>query len=410
MATTNLARERPAFDRPLARPFELVCIALVFTHAIYLAATWWQGLWILDPAGQGVASDFVNVWAAGHLTRDGLPAVAYDWPAHKAVEAFAVGHDFDGYFGWHYPPPFLAVAALLAMVPYALSYALWQAITFPLYLAAIRAIIGETSGWLLAAAFPAVLSNFVVGQNGFLTTALIGGTLHFLTRRPALAGVLLGLLTYKPHLGLLFPLVLVVGGHWRTIMVASVVAVAMATGSWLAFGTQTWIAFVQSIPHTSQAFLSDGWADWGKLQTVFGVVRSLGGSETIAWSAHAALALTTATVVCVIWRMRCANEVKSAALATGALLVTPYLYTYDLVALAVPFAFLYRLGRRDGFRPLEWATYAFAAILIMSFPFVTAPVGFAAVLLVAGLVVHRAFGRRTFGRRAWAGRSDGAMA
>src|SRR5262245_3244456 len=95
----------------LARPLELVCIALVFAHIVYLAASYWQGTWIVGPDGRGVPSDFVNVWAAGDLVLQNKPWLAYDWPAHKAVEAQTVGYDFPGYFGWHYPPMFLFIAA-----------------------------------------------------------------------------------------------------------------------------------------------------------------------------------------------------------------------------------------------------------------------------------------------------------
>lgn len=375
---------------PLARAVELVCFALIVAHAVYLAASWWTGSWIVGPDGKGIASDFVNVWAAGKLALDGLPAVAYDWPAHKAVEVLAVGHDFKGYFGWHYPPTFLFAAVTLALLPYTAAYALWAFVTFPAYLAAMRGIVGDRSGYWLAAAFPAVLSNFIVGQNGFLTAGLIGGTLLFIERRPVLAGIFLGLLTYKPHLGLLFPLVLAASGHWRVFFVASAVGALMAALSWLAFGMVTWIAFFQSISHTSQAFLSDGWADWGKLQTVFGVTRTLGGSETLAWTLQGLLAAVTAIIVCLIWRSRAHGDIKAAALGLGAMLATPYLYTYDLVVLAIPLAFLFRLGRRDGFLPYEWQGMALACLLVLVFPFVTAPVGFAAVLVVAALIVRRA--------------------
>ena len=120
-----------------------------------------------------------------------MPAAAYDWPMHKAMEVAAVGHPFDGYFGWHYPPTFLFVAAgagagCLTWRPISSG----SVVTFPAYLVAIRAIVGDRVGYLLAAAFPAVLCNFIVGQNGFLTAALIGGALVMLVERPILAGVL----------------------------------------------------------------------------------------------------------------------------------------------------------------------------------------------------------------------------
>jgi len=389
MALCDISPGRGAGAK-LGRPVELACFALVVAHAAYLAASYLQGTWLVAPNGTGVPSDFVNVWAAGRLALTGHAAAAYDWPTHKLVEESAVGQPFDGYFGWHYPPTFLFVAAALSLLPYAVGFVVWVFGTFPGYLAAIRAIIGDRVGYLLAAAFPAVLANFVVGQNGFLTASLFGGTLVLLERRPLVAGMLLGLLTYKPHLGLLFPFVLAAGGHWRVFVTAGAVAALLAAASWLAFGGASWQAFVANIGHTSQAFLSSGWADWSKLQTTFGVVRTLGGSEGLAWTLQVFVALSATVAVAVLWRGRAPPEIKAAALGVGAMLATPYLYIYDLVVLAVPLAFLLRLGRARGFLAHEMAGIGVACLLILIFPFVKAPVGFAAVVLLAALVARRA--------------------
>jgi arabinofuranan 3-O-arabinosyltransferase len=158
----------------LARPVDLICFALIVAQVVYLAACYVEGSWLTMRDGGGVPSDFVNVWAAGRMALAGHAASVYDWPAHKLVEESAVGHGFDGYFGWHYPPTFLFVAAALSLIPYAI---IWTFGTYPAYLAAIRTIIGDRVGYFLGAAFPAVLANFIVGQNGFLTAGLIGGAL-----------------------------------------------------------------------------------------------------------------------------------------------------------------------------------------------------------------------------------------
>ncbi len=401
MALYEMSSQRGAgAGAKLARPIELACFALVVAHAVYLAVSYLEGIWLVAPDGSGVPSDFVNVWAAGRLALAGHAAAAYDWPTHKLIEETAVGHAFDGYFGWHYPPTFLFVAAGLSLMPYAAAYAVWVFGTFPAYLVAIRAIIGDRVGYLLAAAFPAVLANFIVGQNGFLTAGLVGGALTLIERRPIVAGVLIGLISYKPHLGLLFPIALMAGGHWRVFFTAATVAALLAAASWLAFGSDTWQAFFANIGHTSQAFLSEGWADWSKLQTAFGLTRMLGGSETLAWTVQAVLALAAAGAIAMLWQSPANSlspegrgnsyEIKAAALATGAMLATPYLYTYDLVVLAVPLAFLFRLGRARGFLAHEMAGIGLACLLILIFPFVKAPVGLAAVLVVAALIARRA--------------------
>src|SRR5580704_2170228 len=389
----------------LVRVVELVCFGLVVAHLVYLTTAYLDGIWLMAPDGNGLPTDFVDVWAAGKLALAGHAAAAYDWPTHKLMEETAVGHAFDGYFGWHYPPTFLFVAAVLSLLPYAGAYALWAFVTFPGYLIVIRAIIGDRVGYLLAAAFPAVLPNFIVGQNGFLTASLIGGALVLLEGNPIASGVLLELLTYKPHLGLLFPIALAAGGYWCAFFTAALVAILMAAASWLAFGSEAWLAFLGNIGHTSQAFLSEGWADWSKLQTAFGLTRTLGGSETLAWIVQAAVSLSAALSVAIVWRSKAAYDLKAAALAVGVLLATPYLHTYDLVVLAVPIAFLLRLGDARGYLPKdspknlpkelpkhlpkELIGIGIACGLILVFPFVKFPVGLAALLLIAALVARR---------------------
>ena len=98
------------------------------------------------------------------------------------------------------------------------------------YLVVTRAIVGRPFGWMLALAAPMVLNNALVGQNGFLTAALIGGTLYLMPVRPILAGICLGLLSYKPQYGLLFPLVLIAAAQWRTFFSAAVTTVLMFGG------------------------------------------------------------------------------------------------------------------------------------------------------------------------------------
>jgi hypothetical protein len=193
---------------PLTRPIELICFALIVGQLAYLIASYLQGSWIVAPDGSGVPNDFVDVWAAGRLVLQGNPAAVYDWPTHKTMEVVALGHPFDGYFGWHYPPTYLPVAALLAKMSYVPAQIIFLFSTFCASMFCLRGLTGERAGYFLAAAFPAVLANFIAGQNGFLSAALLGGALVMLVERPILAGVLLGLLTYKPHLGLLFPIVL----------------------------------------------------------------------------------------------------------------------------------------------------------------------------------------------------------
>ena len=214
------------------------------------------------------------------------------------------------FYGWHYPPFFLFIAAALALMPYGVALAVWQAVTLGLYLLTIRAILlssspraGEgrtralgsvrrschsspTPLWLLLAlAFPAVLINIGHGQNGFLTAALLGAALVQLDRRPLLAGMLFGLLAYKPQFGLMIPLVLAASGRWRSFAAAAaaVALLALATTTF-AFGPHVWQAFLDSTHFTRLVVLEQGDTGWYKIQSVFAWARMWGASIPLAYA------------------------------------------------------------------------------------------------------------------------------
>jgi glycosyl transferase family 87 len=251
-------------------------------------------------------------------------------------------------------------------------------------------ILGGRTGLLVACGFPAAIWNVTAGQNGFLTAALIGGTLGLMERRPALAGVCLGLLTYKPQFGLLFPIVLFADRQWRMIAVACCVAVVLVALSWLAFGGASWQAFAHWMPITSHIVLGEGGADWSRLQSVYGLVRAHGGGEPLAWTIQAVGTVAVATAVLSIWRSPAAFELKAASLAAGTLLATPYVYMYDLVVLAIAVAFLLRCALTRGFTTTDLLGLACGGALILSYPLVKTQVGFMAVLIVMALVAQRA--------------------
>ena len=369
----------------------IVCLVLCVINASLLQSGFIAHWWIFDEKGLGIPTDFVNVWSAGRLVLEGHPALAYDWDIQKQVQLAVLGQGYDGNFAWHYPPPFLFVAAVLAHFPYGVAFIGWAAVSLVPYLAVMRAIVGRSFGLLLALAFPVVFTNALVGQNGFLTASLIGGTLLLMPTRPVLSGICLGLLSYKPQYGLLFPLALIAASQWKVFFTAGAVAVAMASLSWLAFGTESWQAFFHWMPMFSQAFLTEGRAPWGKMQSIFALVRYFGGTEQLAWVFQWIMSGVVAILLALMWRSRNVSyPLKAASLAAGALLVTPYLFLYDLMVLAIPVAFLVRIGLEKGFARVELPAFGLVAALLMIFPLLGAPTGFGATLIVTALIARRA--------------------
>ncbi len=342
------------------RGYSLILLGLsVLVFAGWIAVS--DGL--IDRNGQPIGTDFSNVYAAGTLTWQGRSAEAYA-PAlqHAAEKAVFDGREVP-FYGWHYPPFFFAIAVLVAAVPYAWGLAIWLVASFAAYLTAIRAILPRQETLLVAAAFPAVFVNVGHGQNGFLTAALLGGALHWLDRKPWLAGMLIGLLAYKPQFGVLIPIALLAGGRWRSIGAAAATITALVAISFATLGGGIWHAFADSMNFTQTVVLEQGGTGWQKIQSIFAAVRALGASVPVAYAAQASLLAMLAATLAWLWHGDAAFELKAAALALGSLLATPYVLDYDFVVLAVAIAFFARHGLRHGFRDFEISLLAAAWIV-----------------------------------------------
>ena len=258
----------------------------------------------------------------------------------------------------------------------------------------LRAIVPRPETLLVAAAFPAVFVNLGHGQNGFLTAALIGGALFVLDRRPVVAGILIGLLAYKPQFGVLVPLVLIATLRWRTFAAASATVIATAGLATVLFGRDIWTAFAGSAEFTRTVVLEEGQTGWQKIQSLFSTVRMWGGSVDVAYGAQIALGLALAASVVWLWRSQARFELKAAALVIASLLATPYVLDYDLVVLAIAGAFLARHGLAHGFRDFEITALAFAwaaPMVTRSIALYTGvPLGLIAMLALYGLTLRRA--------------------
>src|SRR3954453_2785052 len=104
---------------------------------VYLVATS-DGL--IDYQGRPLGTDFSNVYTAGRMVLDGRAADAFDPRLEHAAEQAIFGEKTP-FYGWHYPPFFLAVAAALALMPYQFALIVWQGVTLVLYLFAISRIV-----------------------------------------------------------------------------------------------------------------------------------------------------------------------------------------------------------------------------------------------------------------------------
>ena len=354
------------------RIYALALLGAYLLSCIWLIATS-NGL--IDSLGRPLGTDFANVWSAGRMVLEGQPQAAFDPRLQQRFQMayFKIG---DGqFYGWHYPPMFMLVAAPLAMLPYTLALLVWLTTTGAMYLASIRRIasavaVPRSSMVLVALAYPAVFACVTQGQNGFLTAALFGGGLALLPTRPLVAGVLMGLLAYKPQYGLLLPLALVMAGAWRTIASAAATLAATVLISIATLGTQSWLAFFTFTEFTRTTLLEHGGAGWPKMQGVFPAVRMLGGGIELAYGLQAVTSGAMLLVTLWLWRSPASYRQKAAGLLLATMLASPYAFDYDTVLLAPAIAFLVVDGMTRGFAPYEksllvllWATPLFSRAL-----------------------------------------------
>ena len=384
-----------------------------------------------DYQGRPLGTDFSNVYAAGTYVLEGKPAAPFDPRLQHAREREIFG-DKTPFYGWHYPPLFLFIAAALALLPYQLALIVWQGATLALYLFSIRMIVslspsplreGSTrevrrggghaemhrptptpspqgggelrSLWLLfALAFPAVFVNLGHGHNGFLTAALFALALLQLDRKPVIAGILFGLVAYKPQFGLLIPLVLGATGRWRAFFAAAVTVAALAAVTTLVFGPDTWRAFFAFAEYTRAIVLETGETGWHKIQSVFSWARMWGAPVPLAYAIQGAVTLAVAAALVWLWRSSASFALKAAALCLATILATPYSLDYDLMLLAPALAYLACDGLARAFGPYEKT--ALAALWVV--PLIARgvaqaaliPLGILAMLAVFVLVLRRA--------------------
>jgi hypothetical protein len=347
----------------------------------------------LDLYGRPLGTDFSDVYAAGRMALDGRAAEAWTWPAHYAVQQQIHGDPHVPFYGWHYPPPFLLVASLLALLPYLAALALWQATTLAGAAALVRAIVPGRLALLATLGAPVVFVCLGHGHNGFLTAALFGGALLILDKRPFLAGLVFGCLVYKPQFALLIPPLLLVTLNWRAVLGACVSAGALIGATLVIWGWPVWQAFLDSLPLTRRVVIESGDTGWEKIQSPFALVRMWGGGVAPAYAVQGIA--TVASIGIVLWLARTARPAeRNAAALAAALISTPYVLDYDFVLLGVAIAFLAADGLRRGVLSWEktllalvWIAPLFARQLTGA---ALIPLGQASAIVVLVLSVRRA--------------------
>jgi len=269
--------------------------------------------------------DFFALWTSAVVTHGGGPALNYDADALH-LRQVAMGMHDHAYNPFPYPPTLLLLLAPLGRFGIGAAFCLFMIPSFALYLWAMVGGRLRDAQWAIAAAVaPATGIVIISGQSGFLSGALMIGGLRLAGSRPILSGVLFGLLTYKPQLGVLVPFALVAAGLWRTIAAACVTVVVGVIASSLFFGVEIWPLWFGSITEYAGRFS----IVVELMPTIYANALMLGAPRGVALAAQLLVAVP---VVVIVWRAFRAGPTPQACalLLAGTFLATPHAFNYDM--------------------------------------------------------------------------------
>ena len=314
--------------------YALLFVGVVVAGSAVVAAT--QNPAFLDAHGHFYGHDFINYWAGTRIALQDVSAL-FDNDAYNLAKGAIYGADTVRH-NWSYPPHIVPLLAPLAALPHFIALLVWSGIgAFALAASAAR-WAPKHVGWCVALTLlsPAFIINLFYGQNGAITGALSLAALAWLAARPTFSGVALGLLTIKPQLGLVWPIVLLVQRRWRSIGVAVVVLIGLVGLSLRVVGVEAWQGFFSHTLAYQTSLLSIDGRTYEPMMVSLPMALLQWG-VSLEWAMAAQVLLMVAVTVTLA---RTLNKPQAFSLLavrvlSGGLLLTPYLFNYDMTALTV---------------------------------------------------------------------------
>ena len=307
----------------------------------YLSTLHWAGGWIFDFHHYLPGRDFLNLWMAGKLGLMPDPGQYYARTTYMAQVSALLGPGYQEN-QLSYPPTQFLLGVPFGLLPYGVAYGLWLALNLGALYAALRPVLSGRLYWLVAAC-PAGLIWLICGQSSLLSAALLFTAFRLLDRRPWVAGACIAGLIIKPHLAVLFPVLLLATGRWRAFFAAcgALALIVAATVVW--FGADVWLEYWRvGIPQQAEVAMYPSVIVSGLTPTMFNDWQFWGIGQDIAMNIQAVQTLLAALVLALGLRRdsRLPAAVQLVFFLSLSLLATPYLLAYDLVPFSLSLIYL----------------------------------------------------------------------
>jgi hypothetical protein len=322
----------------------------LFTLALlaYACTTNWTWPFPRDNVTLVLGRDFLNLWMYGRAIADTDPARFYDIVTYNAELAKLLGPGYPGQ-NWPNPPTALVVMAPFGLLAYFPALIAWFSVSFLAFYLAGRREVADARILVVILVSPAALLCVLSGQSSLLTTAALLAIFASLDRRPVVAGVLIGLLTVKPQLGVLFPFALIASGRWRVFLWAAMTAVVLFAISIAIGGPESWHNYIAKALPLQREVLRDPAGTAVPFQSsIFMNVRGLVGNRA-GEMIQLAFAVAAVAAVAAAFRYRKggdARQLQALFLACTAS-ASPYLGSYDMLPLTFASVALLAEGKLD---------------------------------------------------------------
>jgi len=320
------------------------------TALAYLLTIAWRDPIARDGTTFVVGRDFLNFWMYGRTALTPDPGRFYDLQTYNRELAALLGADYP-WQNWSYPPSVMLLAVPFGALTYMQALLCWTVLGVAIFVWTASRQVHEFRLLIPVVLSPAAVLCLMSGQSSFVTAAILITIFAWLDRRPIGAGVLLGLLTVKPQLGLLFPVMLIASSRWRVFAAAAITAVAMIGLTATVFGPQVWIDYaLKGIPTQNLVLIDPRMLGAPFMPTIFMNLRTAGAGYGIAMAVQICFLLLA--VAAVFWAYRCRRHADPQLLAGLFLACTigglPYLLPYDTLAMTSDHAARSRQARTGG--------------------------------------------------------------
>lgn len=315
-----------------------------------------------------IGEDYVNIWAAASLTVSGDNETLYDITAYNQFLQSHIAPEFRTH-NWSYSPMLQLWVWPFAFVPYEIGYVLWLSISFGLFMLSMRTLgISSMREHLFLLVSGASIWVIITGQNGFLTAALFIFGMALRQKRPFLSALAFALLTFKPHLGILVPFLLLAERNWRVIAMTIALVVAMAALTLAIWGIEPWIIYFTVTPDIQWIVFTE----WEGLLR-FMIPSPLMAAELLEVHFPTAILLQTAYsigifVTYILLLCRCRDEqLRLSALWICTLAILPYIFVYDFMLYHVALMLLWQKQEQYPFSTTP-AQFSYTQLLLWLWP------------------------------------------